>query len=695
MKRHFRCQPITLTWTLLADFAYGFVIGSDAYFDGSKIWATSPNTAGNYLRSYDPATNSWTAVGPVPAIGGAAGAIVVKDNIVYIVLGGESDKFYKYDVLGATYTELAPLPEVVGEWTGARLSLIDGEIYFLHGGSAVGRTRNVWRYDIEKNRWTPLLYPFSKGEGLSLVATPFAVYAIYGLDFARWNFLENSWSKLPPPPEPVYSGGCLTWDGDRFLYMTAGGYTASFYRFDLQEGTWTKLPDTLADLRIGSRILHFKSKIYCTRGDYTDSFYVFNVENLKWYYLPSLPVGAGDGADIAGREDDDFFYLTFGANNPSFYKFNIKNQQFTALSSLPKETNNGSMAGSSILPHPELDYIIFIWGSTAGPALIDNKLWAYDEKLNLWRSIGTSLPRADGQKDGRRTVFLRQTKPYSPRLFHLSILSDDFFQWESIYTYAFSELIGSLWCRLGITDLPAKLLIPLSAFEWLAGSVRVGVYVDSSDLAGLLNVRYAFSELAGLLGVKYLHTDLLASLYLRPPYAPLESFTVIRRRRWSTLWSLLRIGTKPLFGNLLLRRMETKTLMGEIHITAFHELPSIATIAQFDFSDISSSLIVLWFTALSNLPSSLCIRTLGYSTLASNVYIPRYLGALGIRGKLYVPRYLGEVLLEAYLNIRKIQAITEIEFAPKTSDIELLLHSLKIELEKLKCLIEFRKEGLG
>jgi len=52
-------------------------------------------------------------------------------------------------------------------------------------------------------------------------------------------------------------------------------------------------------------------------------------------------------------------------------------------------------------------------------------------------------------------------------------------------------------------------------------------------------------------------------------------------------------------------------------------------------------------------------------------------------------------LLEAYLNIRKIQAITEIEFAPKTSDIELLLHSLKIELEKLKCLIEFRKEGLG
>jgi len=217
------------------------------------------------------------------------------DNISHI--RSEKFKFYKYDVLGATYTELAPIPETVGEWTGARLTIIDGKIYFLHGGSAAGKTRNFWRYEEEENRWTPLLYPFSKGEGLSVVATQDRVFVVYGLTLASWDFLENSWSLLASPPEGAYEGACLTWDRARYLYLTTG--SLSFYRFDLQNGTWTKLQDLPADLGRGSRIFFHKKKVYCTRGGLTNSFYAYEVENQKWIYLPSFTEPVGAGSDIA------------------------------------------------------------------------------------------------------------------------------------------------------------------------------------------------------------------------------------------------------------------------------------------------------------------------------------------------------------------------------------------------------------
>jgi len=381
--------------------------------------------------------------------------------------------------------------------------------------------------------------------------------------------------------------------------------------------------------------------------------------------------------------------------NDYFFRFDVNLQSFTALSEIPQTADNGVDAGSSLAPSPKEKILILNWGSTADISLINNKLFAFDEARNKWVDLGTSLPTPDGQYDGRRTVFLQQEVPFRPRLCYLSILNPDYFEWKSLYAYSFSELISALWCRIGLTDLSAKLLIPYLGYEWLAGSIKVGVFVDYAELAGLLNVRFAFAELAGILGIKYLHTDLSASFYLRPPYTPLPGATTIRRSRWSSLWSRLGIGTKPLDGLLTLRRLEFKALLGELNIAVFTELLSSLTIAQFGFSSLSSSLGVAWLVSLADLASKLNIRALGYDSLISRLFVPRYVGALSIRGRLYVPRYLGEILLDAYLNIQKLQAVTEIEFASKTSDIELLLHSLKIELEMLKWLIKFRKEGLG
>jgi len=271
------------------------------------------------------------------------------------------------------------------------------------------------------------------------------------------------------------------------------------------------------------------------------------------------------------------------------------------------------------------------------------------------------------------------------------------------FPFYFDDLISDLSSqivvsRLGEVDLSSVLTlrwVAFTAFEWLAGSIKIPLYIDIADLAGLLNVRFAFSELAGLLGIKYLHTDLLASLYLRPPYAPLDGLVVVRRMRWSSLWSLLRIGTKPLFGNLLIRRVDVKALKGELNIMVFDELLSKTTIAQFDSSDISSSLIVQWFRAISTLSGNFYTKALGYSDLTAKVFVPRYLGALGIRGLLYVPWYQDSKDLQSYLSIRFIEAIEKLQFLPKAATIELLLLKIKIELEKLKWMIEFQKEGLG
>jgi len=683
----------TATWTALASFTYGFVTGSDAVFDGQYIWATSPDTL-NYLRRYDRATNSWTDFSWVPERGGAGGSIVVKDGKVYIVLGGESTAFYALDIESGVYTELKPLPRRIGEWTGSRLTIANGEIYLLRVGDAEGKSRDFWRYDINLNRWTPSEFPFARGHGLSCAVAGSKIFTIYATTLAEWDSITNKWSEFPPIPEGAYEGASLTWDGERYLYVSVG--STSFYRYDTMTGTWSKLPDLLGDVGRGSRLIYHRKKVYCSRGGGYDSFFVYIIDNNKWEYEVSLPDTIDAGADLAILEGDNEMFITLGSLKPEFYKFNVDTKTFTQLSSVPlqADANAGVTFGSALAVDKFEPRVFLILGYAAGPgAAPKNRLLRYLRELNEWVDVEEPAPRGTGGYDGRRLVFLQPDKPSIPRLFYLSAWWGDFWEWESFWRYGISDLVGLSEIRVGISDLPAKLLIPLTAFEWLAGSVKVGVYVAEKSLPARLAVGYLITELGGLLGVKYLHKDLLGSLILIPPYSPLQGLVKIRRFRWKSLWGALYIGSHPLPAYLGIRRSEAIALPSVISISAFEELPSNILIRRRQAKALFGSLSIATYPGYSDLSSMLYARV-GWTDFPALVYVPRYLYALGLRGRLTIPRYVGELDLKSWLNIRRLIAAEEVSLLLKKPEIELLMDYLRIELEALKALISFIRRGL-
>jgi hypothetical protein len=152
-------SPVNLPgeWQTLAPSSKNRQEVSYVQTDGRFYLAGGRNTL---HERYDPATNSWEQLEPLPAKLDHIQAVTLGGKIYYI--GGlaawpkpDVRTVYVYDIATDTFSEGAPMPEGRGRGAGG-IAVYEGKIYYaggMHNGKAV-----AWFdvYDPAAETWTPL-----------------------------------------------------------------------------------------------------------------------------------------------------------------------------------------------------------------------------------------------------------------------------------------------------------------------------------------------------------------------------------------------------------------------------------------------------------------------------------------------------------------------------------------------------------
>ena len=211
--RVFEYDPATDTWTEKTRMptARGAAV---AIALNGKIHVVGGQAAGNALsvhEVYDPATDTWEVLARMPtAREHLAGAAL--DGKVYIVGGRFPDDFgltnrntlEAYDPTTDTWARLTPMPTARGGNTAAALH---GKLYVFGGEFFTTSTRGVFEeneeYDPATNTWQTMAPMPVPRHGLGAVAVGDTIFIIGGGPVAGFGTTNINAGYIPPQPAPT------------------------------------------------------------------------------------------------------------------------------------------------------------------------------------------------------------------------------------------------------------------------------------------------------------------------------------------------------------------------------------------------------------------------------------------------------------------------------------------------------------
>jgi N-acetylneuraminic acid mutarotase len=207
-----------------------FVIGGNVRMMKDGEMATLPTTG--ISQVYDPASDSWRDIAPMPR-GSTHNGIAALNGTIYIAGGfaarghaEATDRVYAYDVATDRWRELAPLSSPRG---APALIALHGKIHIIGGrnGPAPIGTHEV--YDPAANRWTAVApLPVARDHvGIAVVAGKIHVYGGRTTDDTSnvglhdvYDPATDKWTSAAPMPVPVSSGTFAQYRG---LLIYIGG----------------------------------------------------------------------------------------------------------------------------------------------------------------------------------------------------------------------------------------------------------------------------------------------------------------------------------------------------------------------------------------------------------------------------------------------------------------------------------------
>jgi N-acetylneuraminic acid mutarotase len=232
---------------------YRYYSISPGYYDGT---VTDKN------EEYDPAIDSWTTKAPMPSVrGGVASATL--DGKIY-VLGGithesggwstspsnpQDNKNERYDPSTNSWDTMKPLPTATG---ASSAESINGKIYLIGGFGPSDKTQE---YNPSANSWTARTPMPTPRYGLAIAAANGKIYAIGGKDSANYLTKNEEYTPyvyVPPtnnppvasisasPPSAIV-GAQVSFNGGNSHDPDSGDSIAQFY-FDYGDGQnsgWT------------------------------------------------------------------------------------------------------------------------------------------------------------------------------------------------------------------------------------------------------------------------------------------------------------------------------------------------------------------------------------------------------------------------------------------------------------------------
>src|SRR5437867_5919495 len=234
--------PIAVFWDAVAS------VGGNIYSFGGIF----NNIATANVYKYTPATNSWSAIAPLPAA--RYGLTAVSDGTYIYLLGGEDQNFnttatlWRYDPVSNTYNTNLPSYTIPTYFHAS--AYLNGKIYRI-AGRGIGTDFHVEAYTIATNTWSMAAnYPFANH---SLMAAALGNYVYAGGGNAspdktwRYDPSTNTWDDAAVADLPagrsaaasgVYNGRWLLAGGDVNFAISN-----SAIAWDPATNTWTDLPN--------------------------------------------------------------------------------------------------------------------------------------------------------------------------------------------------------------------------------------------------------------------------------------------------------------------------------------------------------------------------------------------------------------------------------------------------------------------
>lgn len=367
------------------------------------LYATRGASQPTFWR-YDIANRNWSELDDAPKIF-TYGSFLVYDGSRYIyAMPGNDDAFYRYDTCNGQGGECDP------EWiqlTNANFgnpNTVDGQRTYEGADGIYDGRNNV--YVMQGN-----YYPY------------FAKYSIS--DNAGYGEVSNTWTPLSAAPTGFYNGGSLEFDGDHTIYALAGNSRMKFLKYDMNNDTWSFLPDAPATISYGASLKYYNGYIYANRGGSSTAFYRFNTTDNTWE-IPNRDFFGPHNVDgtiyfpfsygaLMADDGDGNVYLGRGGYDNTFGKYETKSGSFTALSNLPL----GAYNGSNIVYNETEDSIYYVSGNgvrtrRSGADSMNPYFYKYNVNMNSWLEITADRPPAQlsaGSSmtyDGSRYIYLTQ-----------------------------------------------------------------------------------------------------------------------------------------------------------------------------------------------------------------------------------------------------------------------------------------------
>lgn len=217
--------------TQLTPVPGGFNTGSSMEYDSvnNKIYAI-PSLYTQNLYVYDVPTDVWTEVATdAPLAAASNGSAMIFDGAQYLYwTRGNNTGFYRYDTqatAGTRWAQLANIPAAVG--LGSDMVIKDGYIYLLRGGN----TLTFYRYDIALNTWSdPAVADVPVGgninaDGFLEISGPNTFIACRGGNSAlcyQYSISGNTWSSIANAPANINLGGAAASNGSNRMLVVAG-----------------------------------------------------------------------------------------------------------------------------------------------------------------------------------------------------------------------------------------------------------------------------------------------------------------------------------------------------------------------------------------------------------------------------------------------------------------------------------------
>jgi len=153
-------DPVSKTWSRKANMPEGLAmpkavsLNGCLYVVGGYKTVGSNNQVSQSVYKYDPTSNSWSTVAPLPVPRVNHGLVTVNGKIYAI--GGQNstgvlDSIYEYDPSTDTWTAKNPMPQANMQFSTA---VVNDKIYIIGGCDFVNDLKSVYEYDPVNETWT-------------------------------------------------------------------------------------------------------------------------------------------------------------------------------------------------------------------------------------------------------------------------------------------------------------------------------------------------------------------------------------------------------------------------------------------------------------------------------------------------------------------------------------------------------------